>query len=79
MSHERKPERFTRDGSLLEADPYQGARLLKGFGEAARPARDREVLIEAACDALNACEGPVREGYRRTWRGVVGSEATRVR
>jgi len=64
---------------LLEADPYQGGRLLKGFGDAASPARGRELLIEAACDALNACEGPVREGYRRTWRGVVESEATGVR
>jgi hypothetical protein len=58
---------------LLEADPYQGGRLLRGF------THDRALLLEAARDALEAAGGPLREGYRRTWRGVIESDAVRIR
>jgi predicted nucleotidyltransferase len=58
---------------LLEADPYQGGRLLHGF------ARDRALLLEAARDALEGAGGAVREGYRRTWLGLVESDAVRAR
>jgi hypothetical protein len=58
---------------LLEADPYRGGRLLRGF------ARDRALLLEAAGDALEAAGGPLRVGYRRAWRGVVESDAVRGR
>jgi predicted nucleotidyltransferase len=58
---------------LLEADPDQGGRLLRGF------TGDRALLLEAARDVLDGVGGPLREGYRRTWRGVIESDALRVR
>ena len=59
---------------LLEADPFQGGRLLRGF-----TTRDRALLLEAARDALEGAGGPLREGYRRTWHGVIESDALRAR
>ncbi|MFD5149104.1 nucleotidyltransferase domain-containing protein [Streptomyces sp. NPDC058401] len=60
---------------LREADPGLGQDLLDGhLGVCATgdPAR----LAAAAREVLDLVGGPLREGYRRTWRGVIESVAT---
>ncbi|MFJ9472730.1 nucleotidyltransferase domain-containing protein [Streptomyces caniferus] len=54
---------------LLEADVECGGALLEGHRhlcETGNPA----LLTEAAEQVLDIVGGPLREGYRRTWRGV---------
>ncbi|WP_329273281.1 nucleotidyltransferase domain-containing protein [Streptomyces sp. NBC_01451] len=55
---------------LLEADAERGAALLEGhlhLCESGDPVR----MIDAASEILDLVGGPLREGYRRTWPGVV--------
>jgi hypothetical protein len=57
---------------LLEADAERGAALLEGHlyvCESGNP----ELVIDAASQILDLVGGPLREGYRRTWRGVIES------
>jgi hypothetical protein len=59
---------------LLGADAERGAALLEGhlyLCESGNPAR----MIDAASEILDLVGGPLREGYRRTWRGVIDSAA----
>lgn len=60
---------------LREADPRLGEALLGGHlrvGATGDPA----ALARAASEVLDLVGGPLREGYRRTWRGVIDSVAT---
>ncbi|WP_329571836.1 nucleotidyltransferase domain-containing protein [Kitasatospora sp. NBC_01266] len=59
---------------LLAADAVRGAALLEGhlgLCESGDPA----LLIDATAAILDLVGGPLREGYRRTWRGVIESLA----
>jgi len=59
---------------LLEADAVRGAALLDGhvrLGESG----DATDLTDAASHVLDLVGGPLREGYRRTWQGVIESAA----
>lgn len=57
---------------LLEADPERGAALLRGHRRLCETG-DPVLLAEAAGRILDLVGGPLREGYRRTWRGVIES------
>ncbi|MFI8102512.1 nucleotidyltransferase domain-containing protein [Streptomyces sp. NPDC086023] len=57
---------------LLEADPERGAALLDGHRLLCEHG-DPEALLEAAYQILALTGGPLREGYARTWHGVVES------
>ncbi|WP_371675808.1 nucleotidyltransferase domain-containing protein [Streptomyces sp. NBC_01276] len=59
---------------LLRADPRLGAALLDGHLRAAGEG-DPAPLAEAASEVLGLTGGPLREGYRRTWRGTIDSIA----
>ncbi|MFD9130187.1 nucleotidyltransferase domain-containing protein [Kitasatospora sp. NPDC059571] len=54
---------------LLEADPELGAVLLDAHARVGRT-QDPAPLIETASAVLDLVGGPLREGYRRTWRGA---------
>ena len=59
---------------LLEADAERGGALLEGhlyLCESGNPAP----MIDAASEILDLVGGPLREGYCRTWRGVIDSVA----
>lgn len=57
---------------LREADPERGGALLAGHRELCATG-DPAGLAEAAGQVLDLVGGPLREGYRRTWRGVIES------
>ncbi|MEU3829077.1 nucleotidyltransferase domain-containing protein [Streptomyces sp. NPDC029080] len=59
---------------LLEADGERGAALLEGHLLLCSSG-DPKPLIDAASQVLALVGGPLREGYRRTWRGVIESAA----
>ncbi|MFF3431216.1 nucleotidyltransferase domain-containing protein [Streptomyces sp. NPDC002602] len=59
---------------LLAADAERGSALLEGHLRLCR-SQDPTPLVEAAARILDLVGGPLREGYRRTWRGVVESAA----
>ncbi|MFI9603377.1 nucleotidyltransferase domain-containing protein [Streptomyces sp. NPDC052043] len=62
---------------LLEADGERGGALLEGHRhlcETGAPV----LLSDAAVRILDLVGGPLREGYRRTWRGVIESVAAGV-
>ncbi|MFD9304718.1 nucleotidyltransferase domain-containing protein [Streptomyces sp. NPDC060048] len=60
---------------LLEADGQLGAALLDGHRRVCGTG-DAAALTGAASQVLDLVGGPLREGYRRTWRGVIDSLAT---
>lgn len=55
---------------LLAADPERGAALFQGHLRLCGSG-DPVPLIRAALEVLDLVGGPLREGYRRDWRGVV--------
>ena len=59
---------------LLEADGERGAALLEGHLRLCTSG-DPMPMIDAASQILALVGGPLREGYRRTWRGVIESVA----
>ncbi|MFD9502566.1 nucleotidyltransferase domain-containing protein [Streptomyces sp. NPDC060035] len=59
---------------LLEADAERGAALLEGHLRLCESG-DPALMIDAASEVLDLVGGPLREGYRRTWRGVIESVA----
>ena len=59
---------------LLEADAERGAALLKGHLHLCESG-DPGLMIDAASRILDLVGGPLREGYRRTWRGAIESVA----
>lgn len=59
---------------LLEADGERGAALLDGHARLCGSG-DPVPLIEAASQILDLVGGPLREGYRRVWQGVIDSVA----
>ncbi|MFF5426655.1 MULTISPECIES: nucleotidyltransferase domain-containing protein [unclassified Streptomyces] len=56
---------------LTAADPKRGGALLDGHARLCA-ADDPAPLTAAATDVLALVGGPLREGYRRTWRGSPG-------
>jgi len=62
---------------LLEADAKCGGALLEGHRRLCETG-DPVALIEAAERILDLVGGPLREGYRRTWRGVNDSVAAGI-
>ncbi|MER5867425.1 nucleotidyltransferase domain-containing protein [Kitasatospora sp. NPDC002040] len=62
---------------LLEADPERGAALLDGHARLSRT-DDPEPLLDAASAVLDLVGGPLREGYRRVWQGVIESVAVGI-
>ncbi|MFD5933835.1 nucleotidyltransferase domain-containing protein [Streptomyces sp. NPDC060333] len=62
---------------LLAADAERGSALLEGHLRLCR-SEDPTPLVDAASRILDLVGGPLREGYRRTWRGVVASAAAPV-
>ncbi|MGY1498734.1 nucleotidyltransferase domain-containing protein [Streptomyces sp. QTS52] len=59
---------------LLEADAEFGAALLEGHLSLCGSG-DPALLTGAASAILDLVGGPLREGYRRTWHGVIESAA----
>jgi hypothetical protein len=59
---------------LLAADPDRGAALLRGHVRLCESG-DATQLIDAASRVMELVGGPLREGYRRTWEGVIESLA----
>lgn len=59
---------------LLEADGERGGALLQGHRHVCETG-DPVPLIDAAARILDLVGGPLREGYRRTWRGAATSQA----
>ncbi|MEU3619021.1 nucleotidyltransferase domain-containing protein [Streptomyces sp. NPDC006872] len=57
---------------LLEADGERGAALLEGHLRLCTSG-DPIPMIDAASQILALVGGPLREGYRRTWRGAIES------
>ncbi|MET9543304.1 nucleotidyltransferase domain-containing protein [Streptomyces sp. NPDC006553] len=55
---------------LLAADRHHGAALLDGHLHLC-VSGDPGPLVEAATTVLDLVDGPLREGYRRTWQGVL--------
>lgn len=62
---------------LLEADPERGAALLDAHVRLYET-KDPAPLIETASAILDLAGGPLREGYRRVWQGVIESVAVGV-
>lgn len=62
---------------LLEAAGARGSALLEGHLRLRRSA-DPTLLVDATSRILDLVGGPLREGYRRTWRGVVESTGAPV-
>ncbi|MEV7013569.1 hypothetical protein [Streptosporangium sp. NPDC051022] len=62
---------------LLEADAHRGAALLEGHLHLCESG-DPALMIDAASEILDLVGGPLREGYRRTWHGVIESVAAAV-
>ncbi|MEW2414779.1 nucleotidyltransferase domain-containing protein [Streptomyces sp. NPDC046866] len=62
---------------LREADPERGGALLAGH-RALCGSGDPTGLAEAAAQVLALVGGPLRDGYRRTWRGVIESLGVRA-
>ncbi|KOU52107.1 hypothetical protein ADK55_17785 [Streptomyces sp. WM4235] len=62
---------------LLAADAERGSALLEGHLRLCR-SEDPTPLVDAASRILDLVGGPLREGYRRTWRGVVASAAAPI-
>ncbi|MET9589117.1 nucleotidyltransferase domain-containing protein [Streptomyces sp. NPDC006539] len=60
---------------LLQADAELGAALLEAHLHLCKSG-DPGPMVNAASGILNLVGGPLREGYRRTWRGVIESVAT---
>ncbi|GGY11696.1 nucleotidyltransferase domain-containing protein [Streptomyces tanashiensis] len=61
---------------LLAADPELGDALLGGHLRLCVTG-DPAPFAEAAASVLDLVGGPLREGYRRTWHGVIDSVAAR--
>ncbi|WP_037891374.1 nucleotidyltransferase domain-containing protein [Streptomyces sp. NRRL S-87] len=59
---------------LLEADPGRGGALLDGYRRLCEEGEPYD-FADAAAEILALAGGPLREGYARTWRGVVESQA----
>jgi len=59
---------------LLEADAERGRALLEGHLHLCATG-DPAPMTAAAAQILDLVGGPLREGYRRTWRGVGGTVA----
>lgn len=59
---------------LLEADAVRGAALLEGHLHLCESG-DPTLMIDAAAEILALVGGPLREGYRRSWHGVIDSVA----
>ncbi|MFE9629722.1 nucleotidyltransferase domain-containing protein [Streptomyces sp. NPDC006463] len=59
---------------LVEADARRGAALLEGHLSLCESG-DPSLMTGAASEVLDLVGGPLREGYRRTWRGVIESVA----
>lgn len=59
---------------LLEADALRGRALLEGHLRLCESG-DPVPIIDAASGVLDLVGGPLREGYRRAWRGVIASVA----
>lgn len=59
---------------LLEADAKLGAALLEAHLHLCK-SQDAGPMLDAASGILNLVGGPLREGYRRAWRGVIESVA----
>ncbi|MFB7737071.1 nucleotidyltransferase domain-containing protein [Streptomyces sp. NPDC056112] len=62
---------------LLEADAERGGALLQGHRHLCETG-DPTLLIKAAERILDLLGGPLREGYRRAWRGVIESVAADI-
>ncbi|WP_107072760.1 nucleotidyltransferase domain-containing protein [Streptomyces vietnamensis] len=62
---------------LLDADGERGGALLQGHRNLCETG-DPALLTDAALRILDLVGGPLREGYRRTWRGVIDSVAAGV-
>jgi predicted nucleotidyltransferase len=62
---------------LLEADGKRGGALLQGHRHLCETG-DPVPLIDAAVRILDLVGGPLREGYCRTWRGVIESVAAGI-
>ncbi|WP_371535663.1 nucleotidyltransferase domain-containing protein [Streptomyces sp. NBC_00466] len=59
---------------LLEADREHGAALLEGHLHLCESG-DAAPLVDAGFQVLDLVGGPLREGYRRVWQGVIESVA----
>ncbi|MEU1229071.1 hypothetical protein [Streptomyces sp. NPDC005828] len=59
---------------LLDADGEHGGALLQGHRHL-RETGDPAPLTDATVRVLGLVGGPLHEGYRRTWRGVIDSVA----
>ncbi|MFB7462422.1 nucleotidyltransferase domain-containing protein [Streptomyces sp. NPDC056224] len=59
---------------LLEADARRGAALLDGHLSLCESG-NASLLTGAAAEVLDLVGGPLREGYRRAWHGVIESVA----
>ena len=59
---------------LLEADDRRGAALLEGHLHLCESG-DPTPMTDAVSEILDLVGGPLREGYHRTWRGVIESAA----
>lgn len=57
---------------LLEADDQRGTALLEGHLHLCESG-DPTPMMDAVSEILDLVGGPLREGYRRTWRGVIES------
>ncbi|MCX5209973.1 nucleotidyltransferase domain-containing protein [Kitasatospora sp. NBC_00240] len=62
---------------LLAADPERGGALLEGHRRLCASG-EHAALAAAAAEILDLVGGPLREGYRRTWRGVIESVAVKA-
>ncbi|MFE2914906.1 nucleotidyltransferase domain-containing protein [Kitasatospora indigofera] len=62
---------------LLAADPGRGRALLEGHRRLC-VSGEHVALAAAASEVLGLVGGPLREGYRRTWRGVIESVAVQA-
>ncbi|MFF1444582.1 nucleotidyltransferase domain-containing protein [Streptomyces sp. NPDC058295] len=57
---------------LLEADDQRGTALLEGHLHLCESG-DPTPMMDAVSEILDLVGGPLREGYHRTWRGVIES------
>lgn len=63
---------------LLEADAERGSALLEAHLHLCRSGEPGP-MIDAVSEVLDLVGGPLREGYRRTWHGVIESLAATPR